>query len=752
YLTFESPELKQRAANWQNPQTGILHAFHYKNWGNWQFRVEKMNLSKSTIHFGEGGWQAQRRLGVGKRRGHAGSPFYVENIFEELDAPFEWFHDTNNDVLYFKPPKGVDLSKVTVEAAVLSRIIDVEAAEHLHFADFHITQSLATFMDAYEDIARGDWAIHRGGAITFKDSQNCSVENCHLDQVGGNGVFVDGFNRNIHVSGCLIENTGESGVCFVGNPTAVREYQTWEKPIHNWDFHDLEPGPKTNDYPANCSVTNTITRDIGVYGKQTSGILVSMAMDITIDHCSVYRIARAGVTFNDGTWGGHVMSNCDIYATILDTGEHGPFNAWGRERFWDFKNMKKDYVMLDAIKTVKLHQNRIGNFRSSVSAGNWTIDLDDGSSNFEITNNLMIGSTLKLRDGYFRTVRNNIMVSAVPVGFHVWPQDNSDDVFERNIIVVAGSKEGGGRPTKSMIAPSRMPADIAKWGTLNNNVWWNTNTDDFMIPGAANSLAAWQKKQGADSLFADPMFVDPATRNYQVKPESPALKLGFQNFPMDQFGHQMTRIMNELHDFEESIDVTIRADVRGGRVHYTLDGSEPTTNSTQYTHPVRLEETTTVRANTFDENGHAVGFEDRVVFNKVEQVKHQSWLASTIAGRYIGPQQESNVHPLGKPRRLQWAGMELVTISEFPDLIDASGGQDTGVYVVNIDDSSAAAKAGVQNGDTIIRMNQTMIQSLDALERILKTAQPKIEITVFRGYQQQTMSFPPKPLPDNNIE
>ncbi|MFG0290478.1 MAG: hypothetical protein ACF8CQ_20030, partial [Rhodopirellula sp. JB044] len=131
YLTFESPELKQRAANWQNPQTGILHAFHYKNWGNWQFRVEKMDLAKSTIHLGEGGWQAQRRLGVGKRRGHAGSPFYIENIFEELDAPFEWFHDTNNDVLYFKPPKGVDLSKVTVEAAVLSRIIDVKAAEHL---------------------------------------------------------------------------------------------------------------------------------------------------------------------------------------------------------------------------------------------------------------------------------------------------------------------------------------------------------------------------------------------------------------------------------------------------------------------------------------------------------------------------------------------------------------------------------------------------------------------------------------------
>ena len=38
------------------------------------------------------------------------------------------------------------------------------------------------------------------------------------------------------------------------------------------------------------------------------------------------------------------------------------------------------------------------------------------------------------------------------------------------------------------------------------------------------------------SVIADPMFVDPANGDYRVKPESPAFKLGFQNFDMTGFG------------------------------------------------------------------------------------------------------------------------------------------------------------------------------------------------------------------------
>jgi hypothetical protein len=38
------------------------------------------------------------------------------------------------------------------------------------------------------------------------------------------------------------------------------------------------------------------------------------------------------------------------------------------------------------------------------------------------------------------------------------------------------------------------------------------------------------------SVFADPMFVAPERNDYRVKPGSPALKLGFENFEMGKWG------------------------------------------------------------------------------------------------------------------------------------------------------------------------------------------------------------------------
>jgi len=51
------------------------------------------------------------------------------------------------------------------------------------------------------------------------------------------------------------------------------------------------------------------------------------------------------------------------------------------------------------------------------------------------------------------------------------------------------------------------------------------------------TLAKWQALgYDRNSTFADPLFVDPENGDYRVRPDSPALKLGFENFPMDHFG------------------------------------------------------------------------------------------------------------------------------------------------------------------------------------------------------------------------
>jgi membrane-associated protease RseP (regulator of RpoE activity) len=60
--------------------------------------------------------------------------------------------------------------------------------------------------------------------------------------------------------------------------------------------------------------------------------------------------------------------------------------------------------------------------------------------------------------------------------------------------------------------------------------------------GATNTQPATQLREqsGRDehSIVADARFVDPARGDYRVRDGSPALALGFVNFPMDQFGVQ----------------------------------------------------------------------------------------------------------------------------------------------------------------------------------------------------------------------
>jgi len=68
----------------------------------------------------------------------------------------------------------------------------------------------------------------------------------------------------------------------------------------------------------------------------------------------------------------------------------------------------------------------------------------------------------------------------------------------------------------------------------------------FQVSGLTEPRPAKELQKGSrmdtHSVEADAMFVDPAHGDYRVKPGSPALALGFKNFPMDQFGVTIPRL------------------------------------------------------------------------------------------------------------------------------------------------------------------------------------------------------------------
>ncbi len=508
------PLTAERIARWKDPKGGYIHAMHASLWGDMHWIINGKKADGSLDY--EGGWQNNRPSPM--------HPRYrmVENIFEELDAPGEWYYDSREQTLYYFPQPDVDLNNAVIEVVRLKHLIEFNGSKEnpvkfIRLEGFTFRHAARTFMENKEPLLRSDWTTYRGGAVFFNGAEDCTVANCEFDQVGGNSIFVNNYNRRITIKGCYIHNSGANGIVFVGDPEMVRS------PLFRYGDQDFEkidrtPGPKGDNFPKDCVVEDCLITMTGRDEKQTSPIQISMSHMIRVSHCSIYDVPRAGINISEGTFGGHIIEHCDVFNTVLETGDHGSFNSWGRDRFWTpdvgetTEEVKKDPYLpyLDI-----LEPNIIRNSRWRCDYG-WDIDLDDGSTWYRIYNNVLLNGGLKMREGYDRKATNNVIINN-SLHPHVW-YVNSGDVFKHNIVYGA-------------YRPARMQWDIppdGKWGAeLDSNLFATSEADRLKFA---------QNSTDAHSLVGDPLFVDPGNGDYRVKENSPALLIGFENFPMDEFG------------------------------------------------------------------------------------------------------------------------------------------------------------------------------------------------------------------------
>jgi hypothetical protein len=508
-----SPE---RIARWADPTGGFIHAMHSSLWGDMHYRILGKNGNGSLRY--EGGWQNNRPSAMHPKYR------FVENIFEELDAPGEWYHNEKASKLYFFPPSGLDLKTAMVEVVQLAHLIEFNgsAEKPVKFVTLRgltFRHARRTFMENREPILRSDWTVYRGGTVFFDGAEDVAVQDCDFDQVGGNAIFVSDYNRRITVRGCLIQNCGANGIAFVGDPKAVRSPVFGYNTKNDYKALDRTPGPLTDNYPADCLVEDCLITHSGRFEKQTAPVEIDLAQNIKVRHCSIYEVPRAGINIGDGCWGGHVVEFCDIFDTVLETGDHGSFNSWGRDRYWqpNVKTVDQQVAIepqlpyLDVVRSITLRNSR---WRCDHG---WDIDLDDGSSNYRIYNNLLLHGGLKLREGFGRIVTNNIIVNN-SLHPHVW-FTHSGDVFARNIVMGA-------------YQPALMA--IPKWGEeVDFNLFTTSQADRSKYV---------DRDCDVHSLVGDAQFFNPAAGDFRVKGTSPALKLGFVNFPMNEFGVESPRL------------------------------------------------------------------------------------------------------------------------------------------------------------------------------------------------------------------
>jgi len=146
----------------------------------------------------------------------------------------------------------------------------------------------------------------------------------------------------------------------------------------------------------------------------------------------------------------------------------------------------------------------------------WDIDLDDGSSNYQITGNLLLNGGLKLREGFFRKASGNIVVNN-GLHPHVWYAFCGDEI-SGNLFMAAH-------------APAIMPSGV--WpGRIDANFF------------SSDEACGKFQKQGCDasSKSGDPGFNDPAQGDFSFKASSAAKAFGIPSLPKIDYGVRTAKL------------------------------------------------------------------------------------------------------------------------------------------------------------------------------------------------------------------
>lgn len=491
---------------WKNPSGGYIHAMHSGQWGDMHYEI--INKKDNRLIY-KGGFQNNRPSDMHKKYR------FVENIYEELDAQGEWFYDKVHNKLYYSPLENEELQNAKVEISYISELIRLTGnpenpLKNISISNIRFENTQRTFMGSYEQLMRSDWCIHRGAAVFLENTENCRINNCIFTDLGGNALFLSRYNFNDTIQSNQFYNIGASAICIVGDTSAVRLGLYDYNQSMPYEKIDKTPGPANKMYPRECLVEDNLIHNIGQVEKQVAGVQIQIAAQISVRHNTIYQVPRAGINIGDGAFGGNIIEWNDVFDTVLETSDHGAFNSWGRDRYWD-----PDRETMN--KTVKLHPelilldarytNIIRNNRFKCDHG-WDIDLDDGSSNYHIYNNVCLRGGIKLREGFYRTVENNILInnSFHP---HVW-FEKSEDRFERNIVM-----------------RKYYPIALNGWGKCIDYNFFNSDEDLKQVQ---------TNKTDSNSLSGVITFADASNGDYTITQDCKALSIGFENFPMDKFG------------------------------------------------------------------------------------------------------------------------------------------------------------------------------------------------------------------------
>lgn len=446
-----------------------------------------------------------------------GDRFFFDNVKEALNKPGEWCFDSAEDKIYYMPQSDETVDGVELFASSVTKLVNIDGCDNVTFRRvifentgweyaskeyLNVRDSLSgdcpdiDFSQAGVDVCAAVTAVRTKGtvfenceflnigctALRLLDStEDCRVESCWFDDIGGSAVFAGGKNteeecaKNLTVENCNIGNYGRR---FYRAPGVILTFCSGAQ-VKNNEIHD--------GYYTGLSVGW-----MWLYGQH-------ITHNINIENNLIYNIGQGMLSDMGGIYLLGVQPGSEVHGNV--------------------------------IHDVKCYDGDSG----YAGTGLYT---DAGPSEMKLYKNLVFNCSTA---GFNATIgRNNLWYNNI-VAFCgsrlVNPPQNYMDF-------VSGAEYRNNIFLTDQGAPVYVSLEESELFKESSNLMWDYSNGDMLrfSPHFSDrdGMTLRQAKRAGyidgSTVIADPMFTDAENYDFTLKEGSPAAGIGFEEWDYSEAG------------------------------------------------------------------------------------------------------------------------------------------------------------------------------------------------------------------------